>query len=153
MNVLFFFTKLGAGEFVNCPENHLVVTMRDGSTFDGTLVKRPELQVPFWMYHNGMRALHYFVFVRLADHHFTSMLNKQHVLPDHDPAQHGPTSVKINIKDCLFYSTNFFQVYNVKEHDHRSANDTFHGNFPLNYHIYLAVPENYVYSAALQHHP
>lgn len=147
-----FLTKLGAVGFDNFPENHIVLTMRDGSTSYGTLVERPALEIPFWMYSHEVHPMLYFIFVRIADRHFASVLNKKLVLPDHDPAQNDPMKAQINIGNSQFYLAESFEVYNVKDHVHCSAYGNFPGNFPPNNHIYLTIPRNNVYSSVLNCH-
>lgn len=127
--------------------------MRDGCTFDGPLVKFPESKIPFWMYRGGENPVVHLVFLRIGDRQFVSMLQTLHVFTDHDPTHHGrPMSVQINIGNTQFYSANFFQVYNVNEHDHQDANENSPGNFPPNNHIYIIVPRGHVYSSSLHYH-
>lgn len=144
-----FLQKLFAAGFTNSLTNHIVVTMRDGSTSYGTLVERPALEIPFWMYCDEMHPTLYFIFIRIADRHFATVLNKK--LVDNDLAENGPMDVQINIGNGQCYSAESFQAYNVKEHVRCSAYGNFPGNFPTNNHIYVSVPRDQVYSSVLEY--
>lgn len=130
----------------------MVLTMLDGCIHDGHIVKEPYDYIPIWLYRNfddpGIRN----PFMRIGNRHFASILGPPNALFNHDPARHTPGNVQMKT-DGQFYSADSFHVYNVQAHAHRSASESVQGIVPLDNHIYLAVPGDNVYTAALRHHP
>lgn len=131
----------------------MVLTLHDGCICHGHITGRSRNEIPVWLHYNAEHPDFHMVFIRMNKSHFVATLNLPHVLFTHDPANHNPMNVQMNIENGQYYSANSFQAYNVSQHNHHDGNEYFPGDFPLDNHIYVAVPEDKVYSAVLQHQP
>lgn len=132
----------------------MVLKMYDGCISDGLILGFPPTEIPAWLRHPMVNHNQIRVFIRLQKWHFRAALIQPHALFEHDPARHTPMNVQMNIPMVgQFYTADSFQPYNVSQIENHSAYDLFPSNFPLGDNIFVAVPEDRVYIAALQHQP
>lgn len=102
-----FVTKLGADAFHNLAQNQFVLTMEEGSIFNGTLQKFNEMKIPQWMLPQQGREVSVldYLFLRIADHHFIAYLREQNVLPRLRRPIYSPKSLK-----RIYYMTYIIQL-------------------------------------------